>query len=304
MIFKLRTLAVTGIGLLLAGTVAAQDLEPRSFSQAPVGMNFGVLSFSNASGDVLFDQAVPITKATGRVNSLLAGYVRTLDFFGVSAKFKAFLPYSWGYWSGLLDGAFVDTNREGFSDPRVELSVNFLGAPAIKMSEMRTYAQNTVVGASLRVVVPLGQYYPEKLMNLGQNRWAFRPRVGVSHKAMGWTLEAIADVWLYTENPDFFGGAKVTQDPLWSAQGNLIHQSRSGVWLGAGIGLSRGGKVASDGVYGDTYKKSTRWGLIISYPLDRVHTVNVMYINGLRARLGADFDQISLSYQIRWGGVQ
>lgn len=304
MTFRFRLLVIATAFALMAGTARAQDLEPRSFSMAPVGMNFGVLSYSNASGDVLFDQAVPITQATGRVNTLVAGYVRTLDFFGVSSKFKALLPYSFGYWSGLLDGAFVDTHREGFSDPRVELSVNFIGAPAIKMSEMRTYDKNTVVGASLQVVVPLGQYYPEKLMNLGQNRWAFRPRLGVSHKTMGWTMEAIADVWLYTENPDFYGGAKVTQDPLWSLQGNIIRQFRSGVWFGAGIGFSRGGKVASDGVYGDTYKKSTRWGLIFSYPLNRVHTVNAMYINGLKARLGADFDQISISYQIRWGGLQ
>ncbi len=302
MTLRFRPIVVTAALLLLAATAGAQDLEPRSFSQAPVGMNFAALAYGHATGEVLFDQAVSITDATGRVNSLAAAYVRTLSVFGASAKVQAVLPYAWGHWSGLLDGKYASTNRSGFSDPRVQLSVNFVGAPAIKMSEMKTYTKSTVVGASLQVLIPLGQYKPEKLINLGQNRWGFRPRVGVSHKVRGWTLEAMGSVWLYTENPDFYGGKKVTQDPLWSFQGNVIHQFPSGLWAGVGAGISRGGKTTSDGVYGDNYKKNTRWAAIFSYPLTRTHSVKLVYVDGLRTRLGSNFDQITVSYQIRWGG--
>lgn len=302
MTFLFRPLVIATAFVLLAGTAGAQDLEPRSFSQTPVGMNFAGLAYGYATGDVLFDQAVPITEATGRVSSLAAAYVRSLNFFGASGKLQAVLPYAWGHWSGLLDGDYVDTNRSGFSDPRVMLSVNFIGAPAIKMSQMRTYTKSTVVGASLQVLVPLGQYNPDKLINLGQNRWGFRPRLGVSHKVKGWTLEAMASVWLYTDNPDFYGGKTVSQDPLYSVQGNVIHQFGSGIWAGVGFGISRGGKVSSDGVYSDSYKKNTRWAAILSYPLTRTTSVKVLYVDGLRTRLGSDFDQISVSYQVRWGG--
>lgn len=299
-----RSIFVSTVLFFLAGNAVAQDLEPRSFSQVPVGMNFLGLSYSHAAGEVLFEQAVPITGATGRVNTLAAAYVRTLGLFGDSAKFKAILPYSWGYWSGDLDGDFVDTAREGFSDPRLELSVNFLGAPAIKMSEMQTYTKHTVVGASLQVVVPLGQYYSDKLVNLGQNRWAFRPRVGLSHRVKGWNLETMVDVWLFADNTDFYGGTTASQDPLWSVQANVIYLFRSGIWMGVGLGGSRGGKVASNGVYGDNYHKNARWGAIITYPLNLTHSVKLLYIDGLRTRLGSDFDQISATYQLRWGGVQ
>ena len=153
------------------------------------------------------------------------------------------------------------------------------------------------------VAVPVGQYDPDKLINLGQNRWGFRPRLGVSHKVGGWTLEGMGSVLLYTDNSDFYGGRKVSQDPLWSVQGNAIHQFRSGIWFGLGMGISRGGKTASDGVYGDTYKKNTRWAALFSYPVTRTQSVKIMYIAGLRTRLGSDFDQVSLSYQVRWGGT-
>lgn len=300
--FSVRFLLVSTVLLFLAGSAAAQDLEPRSFSQAPVGMNFLALSYGLAGGEVLFDQATTITDAQGTVNSLGAGYVRTLGVFGASSKLRVVLPYAWGDWDGYLDGEYVSTSRTGFADPQVKWDVNFIGAPAIKMSEMRNYNKHTVVGASLLVSVPLGQYDPEKLINLGQNRWGFRPRVGLSHTVKGWTLEGMASVWLYTENPDFYGGKTVTQDPLWSVQGNIIRVYRSGIWFGLGLGISRGGKVASDGVYGDSYKKNTRWAAVFSYPLTRTHSVKLMYIDGLRTRLGSDFDQISLSFQLRWGG--
>ena len=288
--------------LVMVETATAQDLEPRSFSQTPVGMNFVSMTYGYSTGEVLFDQAVPITDAQGRVSNVVGAYVRTLGFFGASAKVAAIVPYAWGHWHGFHDGEFADPSRSGFADPRLQLSVNFVGAPAIKMSEMRTYTNNTVVGASLQVVVPLGQYDPKKLINLGQNRWAFRPRVGFSHKMDRWTLEAMGSVWLYTDNPDFFGGVEVTQDPLWAFQANVIHQFPSGIWFGVGAGFSRGGKTASDGVYGNTYKKSTRWAALLSYPLARRHSVKIIYIDGLSTRLGANFDQVSISYLIRWGG--
>ncbi|MCK9996590.1 MAG: transporter [Candidatus Krumholzibacteria bacterium] len=288
--------------LVMTSSATAQDLEPRSFSQAPVGMNFVSMTYGYSIGEVLFDQAVPITDANGRVNNVVGAYVRTLGFFGASAKVAAIVPYAWGHWHGFLNGDYAGTSRSGFADPRLQLSVNFVGAPAIKMSEMKTYTNNTVVGASLQVVVPVGQYNSEKLINLGQNRWAFRPRLGVSHKTGRWTLEAMGSVWLFTENPDFYGGSAVTQDPLWSVQANVIHSFPSGIWFGVGAGFSRGGKTASDGVYGNTYKKNTRWAALLSYPLARTHSVKVIYIDGLSTRLGSNFDQVSISYLIRWGG--
>lgn len=300
--FRFSSMVVVLAVLVITGTATAQDLEPRSFSQTPVGMNFVSMTYGYSIGEVLFDQAVPITDAEGRVSNVIGTYVRTLGFFGASAKIAAVVPYAWGHWNGFLDGDYASTSRSGFADPRIQLSVNFVGAPAIKMSEMRNYKKHTVIGASLQVVVPFGDYDPEKLINLGQNRWSFRPRLGVSHRVGRWTLECMGSVWLYTENPDFYGGSTLTQDPLWSVQANVIHQFPSGIWFGVGAGFSRGGKTASDDVYGNTYNKNTRWAALISYPLARKHSVKVTYIDGLSTRLGSDFDQISITYLIRWGG--
>ncbi len=287
--------------LCVATTAFGQDLEPRSFSQAPVGMSFAVVALGYAEGDMFFDQATTLEDVTGEITSVAAAYVRTLDIFGASAKVSAAVPVLWGDWEGRYQGERASASRRGVADPQFELSVNFVGAPAMKMSELRGYAQKWIAGASMKVSVPVGQYYPEKLINLGANRWAFRPRLGVSRKAGPLTLEAMGSVWLYADNTDFFGGTLLEQEPLWAMQFNGVYQLPSRIWFGLGAGLSRGGQVMANGVKSDTYRKSTRWAAIVSVPLGPWHGVKLIYINGLRTRVGSDLDQISLAWSMHWG---
>jgi len=295
-------LAFLCAALLATGSALGQDLEPRFFSQVPVDMNFAVLATGHSEGGMLFDQGTTLEDVTGEMTSVGAGYLRTLDFFGLSAKASAVVPFVWGDWKGMYQGEFATASRRGFADPAAELSVNFIGAPAMKMSEMRSYNQTWVVGASFRVTMPLGQYYADKLLNLGTNRWAFRPRLGTSWKSGGWTLEAMASVWLFTANDDFLGGALLEQDALWSSQLSAVYQWPSGIWLGVGAGGARGGKAKTNGVASDTYRKSTRFAGIFSMPVSRRHSLKLVYINGLRTRVGADFDKVSLAWSMRWGG--
>jgi hypothetical protein len=110
----------------------------------------------------------------------------------------------------------------GLADPRVRLSVNFYGAPALTLEEFAHYRQDILVGASLQVAAPLGQYDPGKLLNIGTNRWFIKPELGIS-KALGpVTLELAAGVTFYTPNHDFFGGHEKQQDPIYSLQGHLV----------------------------------------------------------------------------------
>ena len=124
------------------------------------------------------------------------------------------VPFAAGDWEGVLEG--VDTTRSatGFGDPRVRLSVNFLGAPALRATQFAGYVQKTIVGASLQLIAPLGQYDSSRLINLGSNRWTFRAQLGVSQAVGLWTFEAFAGGWFFTNNSNFFGGSTLEQKPL------------------------------------------------------------------------------------------
>jgi hypothetical protein len=251
---------------------------------------------------MFFDSATTLEDVNGEVTSVAAYYVRTLDFFGASSKATVVVPVMWGDWTGMYQGEWASASRRGFGDPLVDLTVNFVGAPAMKMSEMRGFRQKWVVGAGLRLSVPVGQYYPDKLINLGANRWAARIRLGASRQTGRVNLEIMGSGWFFQDNDEFLGDTTLGQDPLWSIQFNGIYNLPSRIWFGIGIGGSRGGHTKSNGVYADTYKKNARWAAIVSYPLNLHHSLKLLYINGMKTRVGSDFDQISLTWTWRWGG--
>ena len=108
--------------------------------------------------------------------------------------------------------------------------MNFFGAPALSLKEFAGFEQDLIVGASLQVSAPAGQYDESRLVNLGTNRWSFKPELGISQALGRWTLEGTAAVTLYTDNDDFYQGKTRSQDPLYSLQAHVIYGFRSGVW--------------------------------------------------------------------------
>ena len=289
-------------GLVLSPTAAAQDLEPRIFAPAPVGMNFGLLAYGYSNGNILFDPSVPLEGSQGTVHTATAGFVHTIDFFGMTAKVTAVVPFGWGDWEGDVDGEFRTTSRRGFADPMVQFGLNFIGAPATDLKGMRHYRERTIVGGGLLVVMPLGQYDPDKLINLGSNRWVFRPKIGISHRISRWVLEAMGSVRLFTDNTDPFGSEVLSQDPLWALSVDAIYTVKPGLWVGVGAGMGRGGRTTVDGVPKDTYQRNGRLAAVLVYPLSRLHSLKLTWVDSVRTDRGTDFNLISLAFQMRWGG--
>ena len=293
--------AVLALFPALTSRLLAQDLEPRAFSPAPVSVNFAAVGYAYSFGNVLLDPSIPIEDGTGTVHSLAAAYVRTFSFFGMSAKADAVVPFALGDWEGLVNGEPATRSATGFGDPSVRLAVNFVGAPALEIPRFLTYRQRWVVGASLRVLVPIGQYDPERLINLGSNRWTFIPRMGVSRSLGRWTLEGVAAAWLFTANTEFLG-TTLEQDPLWAVQGSVSYTFDGGAWLAADGGWGSGARTKVNGVPGNERQENTRFGVTFAYPLTRRASLKLAWVGGVSTRLGADFDTIALVYQYRWGG--
>ena len=70
----------------------------------------------------------------------------------------------------------------------------------MKPPQFAKWKQKVLLGASLRVIAPTGQYDPTKIVNWGINRWAFKPEFGYSEQWGNWVLDAYAGVWFYTTN--------------------------------------------------------------------------------------------------------
>ena len=186
-------------------------------------MNFLIGGYAYTRGGFAFDPSLPLTDPRLTTSNAVLGYARTLDLWGKSAKFDVIVPYTWLSGSAIYLGNPVERKVDGFADPLFRVSVNFYGAPALTLPEFRSYEQDLIVGASLQVSVPAGQYDETRLVNIGTHRWYFKPEIGLS-KALGpWTLEGKAAVTLFTTNNDFFNGNRRAQDPLYSFEAHAIY---------------------------------------------------------------------------------
>ncbi len=270
------------VALLATSPVArAQDIEPRAYSNAPVGVNFLVLGYATTSGGLSFESSVPVTHARIETSNLVLAYARVLDLWGMSGKFDAVVPYARLAGTADYGGEPVQRNITGFGNPSMRLSVNLYGAPALKLKEFARYQQDLIVGASVRVFVPWSQYDPSRLINIGTNRWAFKPEVGVSKALDRWTVEGQAAATFYTDNTDFFGGKTRQQDPLYSLQGHVIYSFRSGIWTSLDATWFTGGRTTIAGTQKDDLQRNWRVGGTLAFPLDARNSVKLYASSGV-----------------------
>jgi hypothetical protein len=303
-----RSLRIAGAALvaatLVAGSAAsyAQSIEPRAYSNAPVGVNFLIAAYAQTKGDLDFGPMLPVTDARFDTSSGIAAYGRTLDLGGKSAKFDVILPYTVLSGSALHNGETITRDIHGKGDPLFRLSVNFIGAPALDLNDFRRYEQDLIVGASLQVAAPLGQYDSHRVVNLGANRWSFKPEVGVS-KALGqWTLEQSLAATFFTDNTNFFGGKTLAQDPIYSTQSHVVYAFRSGVWASFDATYFTGGRTTTDGVRADNLQSNWRLGTTLALPIDPRNSLKFYASSGVSARTGNNFDLFGVAWQYRFGG--
>jgi len=284
-----------------ARKVYPQALEPRSYVNTPVGINFLLAGYGYTQGNVAFDASSPIKDAKVHVNSGVLAYARSLDVWGLSGKFAAVLPVAKVSGSAKVAGEERERKVSGLGDPILRLSVNFYGAPAISMDEFPTYQQDIIVGASLQVTPPLGQYDSTKLLNVGTNRWSIKPELGVS-KAWGpVTLELIPAVTFFTNNDDFLGGQTFAQDPVYSVQGHLIYEFFPALWGALDATYYEGGRTTTDGQKGEQLGHA-RLGLTVALSMSRHQSIKFYGSNGIYSRSGDDFWAAGVLWQFRWGG--
>jgi hypothetical protein len=294
--------ALVAAAIVVPGrSVHAQALEPRSYTNTPVGINFLLLGYGYAEGGVGFDASVPITDAKVHVHAGLLAYARSLDVGGLSGKFVAALPFADVSGSAKLAGQERDRQVFGLADPLVRFSVNLYGGPALSMKDFPTYRQDLIVGASLQVTAPLGQYDSTKLLNVGTNRWSFKPELGVS-KAWGpVTLELIPAITFFTKNDDFLGGKTLEQDPIYSVQGHLIYEFFPAFWAALDATYYAGGRDTIDGEKGPQ-PGNVRLGLTAALSLSRHQSIKLYGSTGAYQRTDNDFWAVGILWQYRWGG--
>jgi len=293
------------LAMSLALPCPALELEPRQWSHLPVGTNFAGVGYAYTEADISFDPVLLIEDAEMELHTLAGRYIRTFGLFGKSGRIDLLQAYQDGEWTGLLDGAPASVSRTGWSDTFMRLAVNLHGAPPLSGKAFSAYRsglkEDTIVGVALLVRLPTGEYFDDKLINLGQNRYVIRPQVGINHTRGKWTTEVTGEVAFYQDNDEFFDGNKREQDPTYIIHGHLTHTYRPGLSLGAGVGYSYGGENTINGIDKDDANEEIGWLLRFSYPINRQSGFNVTYIGTRKlGSTGFNSDTLAASLSFSW----
>lgn len=280
--------------------VSPQSLEPRAYSPAPVGMNFLLLGTAFTDGALAEDPNLPLTDPEIRTRSVVMGYVRTFDAGGKPGRIEVVLPVTDLDGRALFNGEPVERKVTGIGDPTIRFSAILAGVPVMDARQFQTFRQDWLVGASLLVQLPLGQYDPDRLVNIGANRWAVRPEVAVS-KAMGrFVLEGTAAASMFSDNEDFFGGRTRSQAPLFASRMHASYSFPKGGWVSLDSTYFTGGRSAVDGELRNDFNSNWRTGMTVTVPVTRAFSLRFYGSTGVTPRTGKNFDLAGLALQYRW----
>ena len=283
----------------------AQELEPRRWTHLPIDTNFAAVGYAYTEADISIDPVLRLEGARLDKHTWFAGYIRTFELAEKSARIDLVQSWQEGRWTGLLNGPPASANRQGWSDTIVRFAVNLVGAPPLAGKEYAAYRAatdvETLVGASLVVRLPTGQYKKDKLLNLGGNRFSIKPMLGVIHNRGKWSFEMTGDMSMFTDNDSFFNGNTLEQDPLYTLQAHVIHTFRPGLWLAASAGYGAGGQTSVNGVKSNNRKENVGWAISAGYPIARWLSIKAAYI-GTRSQtfVGSDTDTLTIGFSTFW----
>jgi hypothetical protein len=295
---------------LAAGICRAQDLAPRAYVITPLHSNAITLTWAFYDGSINYNGALPVSGATGTYSVQIFSYYHSFSFFGRSANIVASLPYALGNFRGDTLGAERQLYRSGLLDSSFRFSVNLKGGPALPVQKFMKWHQKMLLGASLKVIAPTGQYDPTKLINWGANRWAFKPEFGYSQRWSKWVLDWYLGVWFFTTNNDFWsrnsfypGTRSQSQSPIGSFEGHLSYDFKPRLWASLDGNFWFGGKTSVNGVQNPlTQQTNSRIGGTVSIPITKHQSLKFSYNNGTYIRFGGNYQNVSAAWQYSWLG--
>lgn len=288
--------------LALATASPAQQLTPRAYWPAPTGSKVVLFGYSYGSGDVLTDPTLPVEGVTSRSNVLLGGFIYNFGLGGRSANVLVQVPYSWGTTQGLVVGQQRRRDVSGFADVHARLAINLKGAPAMDVNAFRAFLADpkSVLGWSLEIQVPTGEYDATKLVNLGSNRWSAKTELGLAAPfRRGWIAEIAVGAWLFGDNDEFVGST-LEQRPILEGEAHLVHEIRPRFWVSLDLNYYHGGRTITDGVESRSVLGNSRLGATAVFPFGRIHAIKLGYSTGIITEKGGNFDQVLLSYLYAW----
>jgi hypothetical protein len=227
----------------------AQFTDPRTYQNTPVGINQLELAYAYVRSNTSIDTSFIVAGAKFNLNQGLIDYARYFAFLHRMAWVEASVPIA--NLSGSITGTDITGSTTGTGDSGYTAAILLKGGPALSPERFANAETITSIGLSLSTTAPTGRYDSTKLLNLGSDRWSFKPELAVS-KPFGpeqrWVFDAYANTYLYTDNTSYRGEQVLRQRALLGLEGHISYTFNNTMWASVDTRYSFRGDTTVGGV--------------------------------------------------------
>ena len=293
--------AILALALVGVPAIHAQDLTPRAYLVTPIGSHAVIFSSSFSRGQIALDPSVPIEDARGSMELPMLGYYESFDLWGHSANITVIAPYAHALFHGSVAGEAAEASRSGLADARVRLALNLSGGRAMNVGDYLKWKEKRLIGVSLTVSIPTGQYDSARVVNIGTNRWGFKPEAGLTRRWNRWALDAYGGVWFFTGNPAYYPGSSLrTQNVIGAIEGHWGYYFRPRLWASLDVNFWTGGRSTVNGMEKQDQQRDSRVGGTVAIPVNRHQSVKFSYSQGAYITIGGAYKTVSVGWQYSW----
>jgi hypothetical protein len=282
--------------------VYGQFTDPRNYENSPVGVNQLELSYAYAHSNTSIDPSIVIGGARLDLNQGTIGYTRYFAFLHRMAWIESAVPIA-GL-NGSISGVNVTKAITGAGDSSYGAAMLLKGGPALSVEEFTNYRPTTTVGVSLTVTAPTGLYSPDKILNLGADRWSFNPEIAVSYPfgaQQKWALDAYANSAFYTDNTSYRGSQILGQEALPGFEGHISYSFLDSVVSSLDARYSFRGDTYVNRVDQNNAQKNFILGSEVIVSLNARNTLSLTVAKALVHQNGPAVTGFSVKYDYYWG---
>jgi hypothetical protein len=280
----------------------AQFTDAHTYDNTPVGTNQLELSYAYAHANASIDTSLVIAGAKFNLNQGMIDYTR---YFGLLHRLmwvEAGVPIA-GL-GGSISGTPIRGSVTGVGDSSYQIGMLLKGGPALSVAQFENYKPTTTLGVSLTLTAPTGLHRPDKVLNLGSDRWLFKPEVALSQPfgpEQKWQVDAYASVYFYTDNTSYHGRQILRQEPLPGVEGHISYSFNDSVWASLDTRYSFRGTTFLNGVDQSNAQQNFILGSEVNVSLNSRNSLLFEFAKALVHQNGPAVIGFSVKYDYTWG---
>lgn len=301
---KKRLLVWCVLALLRPDRAWAQFTDPHQYDNTPVGLNQVEVGYAFVHGNASLDPSVAIADASLDLNQGIVAYSRYFGLFDRPAWVEAAVPVA--RLGGSIIGTPISAATTAFGDSSYALAMLLSGGSALDVNQFDNYSPTTALGVSLSVTAPTGRYDADKVLNLGSDRWSFKPEIALSvpfGREQKWQLDSYGNVYVFTDNTSYRGHEILRQAPLAGLEEHISYSVTERVWISFDTRYSFRGSTSVDGVDQNNRQQNVLVGGEMNVALDSRHSLQLGFAKAVVHQNSAALTGFNVKYDYAWNNV-